>query len=72
MLLVRNLEGIGCSRCITIHSLAIFLPRVEDFVQQAHLVRPLARCVDMDQTAHSDPEQAHRRAKGHRAIQQFW
>ena len=49
-------------RCITAHSLAIFLPRVEDFVQQAQLVCCLARFQDVDQAAHGDPQQAHGRA----------
>ena len=35
-------------RCITAHSLMIFLARDDAFVQQAHLVCYPARCQDVD------------------------
>jgi hypothetical protein len=54
MLLVRKLERKVGSRCITTHSLAMFLPQIGDSVQQVQLAGASARRLDLDEAAHCD------------------
>ena len=44
-----------CKRCITAHSLAMFLPQIGDSVQQVQLADASARRLDLDEAAHCDP-----------------
>ena len=55
MLLVRKLERKVGSRCITTHSLAMFLPQIGDSVQQVQLAGASVRRLDLDEAAHCDP-----------------
>ena len=69
MLLVRKLERKVGSRCITTHSLAMFLPQIEDSVQQTYLAGAPAHRLDLNEAAHCDPNQAQGRIMGNCSIQ---
>ena len=50
-----------CFRCITAHSLNMFLPQIGDFVQQVQLAGAAARRLDLGEATHCDSEQTHGR-----------
>lgn len=54
ILLVPKLGGNDRFRCITAHSLAMFLPQIGDSVQQVQLADASARCLDLDEAAYCD------------------
>ena len=56
-------------RCITAHSLAMFLPQIGDSVQQVQLAGALACRLYLDETAHCDSQQTHGRTLGNCPIQ---
>ena len=54
VLLLPKLDGNDHSRCITAHSLAMFLPQIGDSVQQVQLAGASVRRLDLDEAAHCD------------------